>query len=176
MSLIHDHRENAEIYTDPLICKKKSLELLEEIDMPRGILPLEDIVEVGRNHESGFVWLKQKKETNHCFEKIRKTVVYAAEVTAFVENRRLKNVTGVKTKELAFWVNIVDISIKDRKSNKIIFAIPSGIKRSFPISAFELEEEEEKKEEKKVEGNKEEEEKNEEEKEEVNKKETNTLV
>ncbi|KAG5574185.1 hypothetical protein H5410_054319 [Solanum commersonii] len=91
MSLIYD-RENAEVYTDPLICMKKSLELLEEINLPHGILPLEDVVEVGRNHETG----------------------------SFVENRRLKNVTGVKT---------------------------NGIKKSFPVSALELEEEEEKKEE-----------------------------
>lgn len=44
---------------------KKSLELLEEINMARGILPLEDIVEVGRNHETGFVWLKQEKENGY---------------------------------------------------------------------------------------------------------------
>ncbi|KAH0745225.1 hypothetical protein KY290_006980 [Solanum tuberosum] len=148
MSLIYDHhRENAEVYTDPLICMKKSLELLEEINLPRGILPLEDVVEVGRNHETGFVWLKQKKETDRCFKKIKKTVTYAAEVTSFVENRRLKNITGVKTKELAFWVNVSDISINDPQSKKITFAIPSDIKKSFPVSTFELEEEEEKKEE-----------------------------
>ncbi|KAK4359976.1 hypothetical protein RND71_022205 [Anisodus tanguticus] len=140
VEVIDNRRENAEVYTDPLICMQKSLELLKEINMPRGLLPLEDIVEVGRNNETGFVWLKQKKETDHCFKKIKKTVTYAAEVTSFVEDRRLKNITGVKTKELSFWVNISDISIKDPQSNKITFAIPSGIKRSFPVSAFEEEE------------------------------------
>ncbi|KAK4707699.1 hypothetical protein R3W88_028624 [Solanum pinnatisectum] len=135
MSLTHDHhRENAEVYTDPLICMKKSLELLEEINLPRGPLLLEDVARL-------------KKETDHCFKKIKKTVTYAAEVTSFVKNRRLKNITGVKTKELAFWVNVSDISIKDPQSKKITFAIPSGIKKSFPVSALELEEEEEKKEE-----------------------------
>ncbi|KAJ8551698.1 hypothetical protein K7X08_021713 [Anisodus acutangulus] len=129
VEVIDNRRENAEVYTDPLICMQKSLELLKEINMPRGLLPLEDIVEVGRNHETGFVWLKQKKETDHCFKKIKKTVTYAAEVTSFVEDRRLKNITGVKTKELSFWVNISDISIEDPQSNKITFAIPSGIKR-----------------------------------------------
>ncbi|KAK6775036.1 hypothetical protein RDI58_026037 [Solanum bulbocastanum] len=83
MSLTHDHhRENAEVYTDPLICMKKSLELLEEINLPRGILPLENVVKAGRNHETGFVWLKQKKETDHCFKKIKKTGTYAAEVAS----------------------------------------------------------------------------------------------
>ncbi|OIT34737.1 PREDICTED: uncharacterized protein LOC109244292 [Nicotiana attenuata] len=148
LEVIKNHRENAEIYTDQLLCVKKSFELLEEINMPRGLLPLEDIVEVGRNHETGFVWLKQKKVTDHCFKKIKKTVTYAAEVTAFVEDRRLKNITGVKTKELSFWVNISDICIKDPESKKIIFGIPSGIRRTFPASAFE--EEEEKKEEEKT--------------------------
>ncbi|XP_060185873.1 uncharacterized protein LOC132615308 [Lycium barbarum] len=140
VEVIENHRENAEVYTDPLICMQKCLQLLDEINLPRGIFPLEDIVEAGRNHETGFIWLKQKKETDHYFKKIKRTVTYAVEVTSFVEDRRLKNITGVKTKELSFTVNVSDIWIKDPKSNKITFAIPSGIKRTFPVSAFEEEE------------------------------------
>ncbi|XP_009590351.4 uncharacterized protein [Nicotiana tomentosiformis] len=146
LEVIENHRENAEIYTDQLLCLKKSFELLEEINMPRGLLPLEDIVEVGRNHETGFVWLKRITASK---QQKKKTVTYAAEVSAFVEDRRMKNITGVKTKELSFWVNISDICIKDPESKKIIFGIPSRIKRTFPASAFE--EEEEKKEEEKTE-------------------------
>lgn len=98
-----------------------------------------------------------KEETEHRFKKIKKRLVLMLlRLHSFVENRRLKNITGVKTKEPPFWVSVSDISVKDDESNKITFAIPSGIKRSYPASAFELEEEEEKKED----VNKEEEEEN----------------
>nr|GMD09743.1 hypothetical protein D0Y65_031416 [Ipomoea batatas] len=53
LELISTHRENAEIYTDPAVCKEKTLELLREINMPSGLLPLDDILEVGRNPETG---------------------------------------------------------------------------------------------------------------------------
>ncbi|XP_015063499.1 uncharacterized protein LOC107008822 [Solanum pennellii] len=143
--VIASHRENAEIYTDPVVCKQKSLELLKEINMPNGLLPLEDIVEVGRNAETGFVWLKQKKAKEHKYKKIGKLVWYDTEVTAFVEDRRMKKLTGVKSKEILIWVTISDISISDPECKKINFATPTGLSRSFPVSAFEEEEEEEEK-------------------------------
>ncbi|KAM3284656.1 hypothetical protein P3S67_023455 [Capsicum chacoense] len=141
--LIESHRENAEVYTDPVVCKQKTLQLLKEINMPNGLLPLEDIFEVGRNLETGFVWLKQKKAKEHKFKKIGKLVWYDTEVTAFVEDRRMKKVTGVKSKEILIWVALTDISITDPEGKKITFGTPTGISRSFPVSAFEEEEEKE---------------------------------
>lgn len=142
--LIESHRENAEIYTDPVLCKQKSLELLKEINMPNGLLPLEDILEVGRHAETGFVWLKQKKAKEHKFKKIGRLVWYDTEVTAFVEDRRMKKLTGVKSKELLIWITISDISISDPERKKINFGTPAGLSRTFPVSAFEEEEEEKK--------------------------------
>ncbi|KAI3456010.1 hypothetical protein Pfo_012673 [Paulownia fortunei] len=137
---ISSHRENAEVYTGDAICKQKSLELLEKINMPKGLLPLEDIIEVGHNEASGFVWLKQKKSKTHVFRAIGRSVWYDTEVTAFVQDRRMKRLTGVKSKEFLIWVTISDISIQDPSSGKITFATPTGISRSFPVSAFEEEE------------------------------------
>ncbi|KAJ8549337.1 hypothetical protein K7X08_033044 [Anisodus acutangulus] len=142
--VIANHRENAEVYTDPVVCKQKSLELLKEINMPNGLLPLEDIVEVGRNPETGFVWLKQNKAKEHKFKKIGKLVWYDTEVTAFVEDRRMKKLTGVKSKEIFIWVTLSDITISDPESKKISFGTPTGLSRSYPVSAFEEEEEDEK--------------------------------
>ncbi|XP_010274785.1 PREDICTED: uncharacterized protein LOC104610025 [Nelumbo nucifera] len=142
---IEKYRENAEIYNGKALCKEKSRQLLEEIALPKGLLPLEDMEEVGYNREAGFVWLKQKKSTQHSFKRIGKNVSYGTDVTAFVENRRMKKLTGVKSKELLIWVTIAEIYIDDPASDKITFKTPAGISRSFPISAFELEEEEEKK-------------------------------
>ncbi|XP_022886172.1 uncharacterized protein LOC111402239 [Olea europaea var. sylvestris] len=138
---IESHRENAEIYTDETMCKQKSLELLEKINLPKGLLPLDDIVEVGFNEASGFIWLKQKKSKTHQFRSIGRSVWYDTEVTAFVEDRRMKKLTGVKSKELLIWVTISDIYIQDPSSGKITFGTPTGISRSFPVSAFDEEEE-----------------------------------
>ena len=120
----------------------KSMELLEKVHLPRGLLPLNDLEEVGYNRETGFVWLKQKKRTDHSFKKIGRLVSYAPDVTAFVEDRRMKKMTGVKSKELLIWVTLCDMYIDDPASGKITFKTPTGLYRSFPVSAFEPEEEE----------------------------------
>ncbi|KAK4345275.1 hypothetical protein RND71_035451 [Anisodus tanguticus] len=132
-----NHRENAEVFTDPTICKHKSLELLDQINMPKGLLPLDDLIEVGHNKQTGFVWLKQKKAKEHRFKKIGKLVWYDIEVTGFLEDRKMKKLTGVKSKELLIWVTISDISIQDPEVQKITFATPTGISKAFPVSAFE---------------------------------------
>ncbi|XP_072999028.1 uncharacterized protein [Typha latifolia] len=137
---IATQREGAEVYTGEELCKKKSLELLQELHLPSGLLPLTDLEEVGRNKETGFVWLKQKKSTTHNFKSIGKTVSYATEVTAFVEDRRMKRMTGVKSKEILIWVSLSDMSIDDPEHKKITFKTSAGIGRSYPVQAFEEEE------------------------------------
>ncbi|KAI4312347.1 hypothetical protein MLD38_037164 [Melastoma candidum] len=142
--LIADHRTDAEVYSaDAVLCHGKSIELLSEIRLPKGLLPLDDIVEVGYNRSKSFVWLKQRKPKTHKFRSTGKTVSYDSVITAFVEDRRMKRVTGVKSKELFLWVNISDIFVKEDHPDRITFANPSGISREFPFEAFELEEEEE---------------------------------
>ncbi|KAF2316704.1 hypothetical protein GH714_042045 [Hevea brasiliensis] len=89
-----NHREGAEIYHGESLCKQKSLDLLQEIRLPMGLLPLDDIVEVGYNRTTGFVWLKQKKRKEHKFRAIGRNVSYDKEVTAFVEDRRMRRLTG----------------------------------------------------------------------------------
>uniref|UniRef100_A0A7N0VG30 DUF538 domain-containing protein n=1 Tax=Kalanchoe fedtschenkoi TaxID=63787 RepID=A0A7N0VG30_KALFE len=143
--LVETHREGAEVYTGEDLCRQKSIELLEELHFPKGLLPLNDFIEVGYNRAKGFVWLTQKKSKEHTFKKIGKKVSYATEVTAFVEDRRMKKLTGVKSKELLIWVTISDIYIEDPSSGKISFAnSTTGIVKTFPVSAFELEEAEKK--------------------------------
>ncbi|WRX23779.1 Protein of unknown function DUF538 - like 10 [Theobroma cacao] len=113
MSLVTDEikASASEIYHGDEICQEKSKFLLEEVGMPRGLLPLRDIEECGYVKDTGFVWLKQKKSITHKFEKIGKLVSYAPEVTAVVEQSKIKKLTGT----------------------------PAGLSRSFPVSAFEIE-------------------------------------
>ncbi|XVF41748.1 hypothetical protein PTKIN_Ptkin01aG0305100 [Pterospermum kingtungense] len=148
----------SELYHGDEICQEKSKFLLQEVGLPRGLLPLKDIEECGYVKETGFVWLKQKKSITHKFEKIGRVVTYATEVTAVVEKNKIKKLTGVKTKELLIWITLSDIYVDDPPSGKITFKTPAGLSRTFPVSAFEIEGEvlkeaaKEKKEEKKVNG------------------------
>ncbi|KAG8472643.1 hypothetical protein CXB51_034536 [Gossypium anomalum] len=136
----------SEVYHGDEICQVKSKSLLEEMGMPRGLLPLKDIEECGYVKETGFVWLKQKKSITHKFEKIGKPVSYATEVTAVIEKNRIKKLNGVKSKELLIWVTLSDIYVDDPATGKITFKTPAGLSRSYPVSAFEIEGEESSKE------------------------------
>lgn len=129
----------SEMYHGDEICQEKSKFLLQEVGMPRGLLPLKDIIEVGYVKETGFVWLKQKKSITHKFDKIGRHVSYATEVTAVVEKNKIKKLTGVKTKELLVWITLSDIYVDDPPTGKITFKTPAGLSRTFPVSAFEIE-------------------------------------
>ncbi|KAJ7973250.1 Protein of unknown function, DUF538 [Quillaja saponaria] len=141
MSLVTEEiKSKAELYHGDEICQEKSQTLLKEIGLPNGLLPLKDIEECGIVRETGFVWLKQKKNTTHKFEKIGKLVSYAPEVTAYVEKNKIKKLSGVKTKEILLWVTLSDIYVDEPPTGKITFKTPAGLYRSFPVSAFEIEE------------------------------------
>ncbi|CAI0402390.1 unnamed protein product [Linum tenue] len=142
MSLVTEEirAKATEVYNGDEICQDKSKELLKEIQLPNGLLPLHDIVECGINSETGFVWLKQKKSITHKFDKIGKLVTYAPEVTAVVEKRKIKKLTGVKTKELVLWVSLCNIYTDEPPTGKVTFKSPTGLYRSFLTAVFEVEE------------------------------------
>ncbi|KAI4304248.1 hypothetical protein MLD38_039789 [Melastoma candidum] len=134
-------KAKAEVYYGDDLCQEKSKFLLSEIGLPTGLLPLKDMEECGYVKETGFVWMKQKRPTEHKFKKINRLVSYATEVTAYVEEKKIKKLTGVKTKELLIWITLSNIWVDDPPTGKINFGTPAGLSRSFPVSAFELEEE-----------------------------------
>uniref|UniRef100_I1Q7M0 Uncharacterized protein n=1 Tax=Oryza glaberrima TaxID=4538 RepID=I1Q7M0_ORYGL len=61
-SQIESHRSGAEVVNGDAICRKRSIELLGELGLPKGLLPLEDIEEFGYNRDTGFMWLVQEEE------------------------------------------------------------------------------------------------------------------
>uniref|UniRef100_M8CND0 Uncharacterized protein n=1 Tax=Aegilops tauschii TaxID=37682 RepID=M8CND0_AEGTA len=154
---IEAQREGAEVYHGAALCAEKAVELLAETNMPLGLLPLAGIQEVGYNRATGFVWLRQKKALTHTFKQIGRQVSYATEkkalthtfkqigrqvsyateVTAFVEDRKMKRMTGVKSKELLIWITLCDMYIEKDDPSKITFKTPTGLGRTFPVSAFE---------------------------------------
>ncbi|KAF8379950.1 hypothetical protein HHK36_027416 [Tetracentron sinense] len=139
-----DERAGAEIVYGSEACYRNSIELLEELGFPKGVLPLEELEECGRVRETGFVWMKQKTPYEHFFVKTNTRVSYTTEVTAYVEKFKMKKMTGVKSKQVFLWVPITEMSIEDPTSRKINFKTPMGIGKSFPITAFMTDEEKQK--------------------------------
>ncbi|EEE54097.1 hypothetical protein OsJ_00845 [Oryza sativa Japonica Group] len=127
---IEAHREGAEVYHGAALCAENAVELLAEIHMPLGLLPLADMEEVGYNRATG------RRAITHTFKQISRQVSFAAEVTAFVEDRRMKRVTGAKTKELLIWVSLSDMFIDKDDASKITFKTPTGLGRTYPVDAF----------------------------------------
>ncbi|XP_023520533.1 uncharacterized protein LOC111783942 [Cucurbita pepo subsp. pepo] len=136
-----DERAGAEIAYGPEECYRKSVELLKELGFPSGVMPLQELEECGIVKETGFIWMKQKKPYEHFFETTNSRVAYATEVTAYVEKLKMKKMTGVKTKQLLLWVPISEMSIDDPKGKKICFKTPMGIGKSYPVTAFMVDEE-----------------------------------
>ncbi|KAF8741034.1 hypothetical protein HU200_013673 [Digitaria exilis] len=116
---IESHRSGAEVVTGDAICKKKSIDLLEELGLPKGLGPS------AYGGHSG-VW------------KIKQTVSYAAEVTAFVEKGKLQKITGVKTKELMLWLSVVEVYVPEASPQKVTFKTGTGLSDSFDATAFAL--------------------------------------
>ncbi|KAG0541392.1 hypothetical protein BDA96_02G013300 [Sorghum bicolor] len=135
---IECHRAGAEIITGDATCRKKSVELLEQLSVPNGLLPLEDIQEFGYNRDSGFIWLVQRKKVEHTFKKVKKTVSYATEVTAFVQKGKLSKITGIKVKELMLWISIIEMYIPEASLDKVTFKSSNSLSRTLDAAAFAL--------------------------------------
>ena len=138
---IDANREGAEIYTGDDLCRQKSIDLLEELGLPSGLLPMDgNVEELGINRQTGFLWVRQKKALNYTFRKAGRLVCFGTEVTGFLENHKIKQVTGVKSRELLMWFPLGEFFVDPKNPTKITFRTPAGLSLSYPTSAFELEE------------------------------------
>ncbi|CAD6213271.1 unnamed protein product [Miscanthus lutarioriparius] len=135
-------REGAEIITGAEACFAHSKEMLKSLGFPGGVMPLRELEECGWVRETGFVWMRQKAPYEHYFRGTGTRVRYDAEVTAYVEDGRMKRMTGVRSKQVMLWVPVVETSLDGEKRDKIYFKSSVGIGRSFPASAFPDEDEE----------------------------------
>ncbi|KVH89486.1 uncharacterized protein LOC112526848 [Cynara cardunculus var. scolymus] len=115
---------------------KMAVSILEEYGLPLGLLPLADVIEVGFVKSSGYMWILQTKKVEHNFKMIKKLVSYDAEITGYVEKKRIKKLKGVKAKELMLWPPVNDISVDDPPTGKIQFKSLAGITKTFPEGAF----------------------------------------
>ncbi|EPS66296.1 hypothetical protein M569_08484, partial [Genlisea aurea] len=124
---------------DSAACLSKLKSLLTEMQLPNGLFPLKDAEEVGYVKETGFFWAIQKAKSQHKFEGIGKAVHYDRQVTAFVEPKALRKITGVKTKDFVS-ITISEICVDDLSAGKLSFRSPMGLSKSFPVKAFQVEE------------------------------------
>ncbi|VAH05261.1 unnamed protein product [Triticum turgidum subsp. durum] len=98
-------REGAEIITGAEACYEHSKELLKGLGFPGGVMPLRGLDECGLVRETGYV-----------------------------EEGRMKRMTGVRSKQMMLWVPIVEMSLDG--ADKVYFKSNVGIGRSFPAAAF----------------------------------------
>ncbi|XP_044445896.1 uncharacterized protein [Triticum aestivum] len=132
--LVESHRAGAEVHKGNDICKKKTVELLEVLGLPKGLFPMDDIEEVGHNCESGFVWILQKKKKEHTFNKLNQTASYDTEVTAFVEKGKMKKITGVKVEEFS----LVKICVDESSADKVTIKTDTGLSDTHDAAVFAL--------------------------------------
>ncbi|XP_022720826.1 uncharacterized protein LOC111278475 [Durio zibethinus] len=114
---------------------KMAIALLQEFGLPAGLLPLENVIEVGFVRNTGYMWIVQKK-VEHNFKLISKLVSYDTEITGLVEKRRIKKLKGVKAKELMLWPPVNEIVMDDPPTGKIHFKRLAGVTKTFPVEAF----------------------------------------
>ncbi|KAL2253158.1 uncharacterized protein LOC105168575 [Sesamum indicum] len=115
---------------------KMAVALLQEFDLPEGLLPLADVVEVGFVRSTGYMWIQQKKKVEHNFKMISKLVSYDTDITGYVQKKRIKKLKGVKAKELMLWPPVSEIIVDDPPTGKIHFKSLAGITKTFPVEAF----------------------------------------
>ncbi|KAA8519669.1 hypothetical protein F0562_013886 [Nyssa sinensis] len=115
---------------------KMALSLLEEFELPLGLLPLADVIEAGFVRSTGYMWILQKKKVEHNFKTVSKLVSYDIEINGYVGKKQIKKLKGVKAKELMLWPPVSEITVDDPPTGKIRFNSLAGITKTFPVDAF----------------------------------------
>ncbi|MED6169954.1 hypothetical protein PIB30_026005 [Stylosanthes scabra] len=135
MALTEELKGKAEVYHGDKLCREKFSLLLAEIGLPDGLLTVQDIEECGYVKEIGFVWLKLQKKREHRFDNI--LVCYDSIVTAYIEPKKIKNLTGVKARDFLLWFTLNEICVKGSPQGSLItFKSIVGLSMSFPLSLF----------------------------------------
>ncbi|KAM7275112.1 hypothetical protein ACFE04_016978 [Oxalis oulophora] len=115
---------------------KLATALLLESELPSGLLPLANVIEVGYVKTTGYMWIVQEKKVEHEFKMVSKLVSYDKEIHGYIGNKRIKKLKGVKAKELIVWPPVSEIVVEDPASGKIQFKSLAGITKTFPVEAF----------------------------------------
>lgn len=115
---------------------KLAVSLLKKFELPEGLLPLANVVEVGYVETTGYMWIVQQNKVEHEFKMISKLVSYDTEINGYVDKMKIKKLRGVKAKELMLWPPVSEIRVDDPPTGKIHFKSLAGITKTFPVEAF----------------------------------------
>lgn len=115
---------------------KLAVSLLKKFELPEGLLPLANVVEVGYVESTGYMWIVQQNKVEHEFKMISKLVSYDTEINGYVDKMIIKKLRGVKAKELMLWPPVSEIRVDDPPTGKIHFKSLAGITKTFPVEAF----------------------------------------
>lgn len=115
---------------------KLAVSLLKKFELPEGLLPLANVVEVGYVESTGYMWIVQQNKVEQEFKMISKLVSYDTEINGYVDKMKIKKLRGVKAKELMLWPPVSEIKVDDPPTGKIHFKSLAGITKTFPVEAF----------------------------------------
>ncbi|KAH9311057.1 hypothetical protein KI387_026092, partial [Taxus chinensis] len=143
MPLAHINCDNLEVKKEKIStvvlgegALDKAIEVVESYDLPGGLLPLKDVYEAGINEDTGEVWTKQKAEVKHHFKKADKNVIYSPNISCKMEKKKMKEVKGVKARDMLLLVLVNEIYVDDNNAPKIHFKSIGGLSRAFPAEYY----------------------------------------
>ncbi|EFJ07175.1 hypothetical protein SELMODRAFT_161889 [Selaginella moellendorffii] len=133
-----DLKKDAVVWKGPESLKQ-AISLLEEFKLPGGLLPLEEVIEVGYVKATGYMWITTAKKIEHNFAKIKKLVSYSTSIHGFLSDKKIAKLQGVKAKELLIWAPVGQIMADaDDAVKNVHFKSFAGITKTFPTEAFAL--------------------------------------
>ncbi|KAL3736124.1 hypothetical protein ACJRO7_025125 [Eucalyptus globulus] len=112
------------------------ISLYEQHGLPDGLLPFQELIEVGFVERTGYMWVLQEKRIEHTFKMIGKLASYDAEMSGYLEKTRIRKLKGVKARELMIWTPCIEIFVDDPPIGKIQFKAIGGLTVAYPIKAF----------------------------------------
>jgi len=115
---------------------EKVMDIMESYCLPGGLMAMKDVLEAGIMEETGQVWIKQKCESKHHYKKADKHVKVSANITCKVEKNKIKNIKGVKARDMMLWVPVNEMEVDEKNPGKIHFRSIGGLTRTFPVEYF----------------------------------------
>lgn len=130
-----DLKENAIVVSGDEALEK-SIDIMESYGLPGGLMGVTDVLEAGIVEESGQVWIKQKSESQHYYKKADRHVRFSTNITCKMEKMKMKNIKGVKVRDMIFWVPVNEIEVDEKNPDKLYIRSIGGLTRTFPVEYF----------------------------------------
>lgn len=115
---------------------EKGIDIMESYSLPGGLMAVTDVLEAGIVEESGQVWIKQKSESQHYYKKADRHVRFSSNITCKIEKMKMKNIKGVKVRDMIFWVPVNEIEVDEKNPDKLYIRSIGGLTKTFPVEYF----------------------------------------